>query len=135
MSRVLILNKSVAGDAGNRIRRRSAISGSRFSFGKVSASSGSARINLVSLTFTLIVGMVVGSGFYLYQVNDIATKNYEIRDIENTIHDLNKESKKMEIQEVGLQSMDNIEKASQSLNLVSSTDISYVQVNGPMAMR
>lgn len=73
--------------------------------------------------------------FYLYQVNSIATKGYEIRDLESQIHDLQKESKKMEIREVELRSMDNIEKASQNLNLVNSDQVTYVEINGPVAMK
>lgn len=135
MSRVLVLNKSVAGDANSRSRRRAGASNGGFSWRKRSNEAGSAQLNLVSLAFVLAIFIAFGGAFYLYQVNDIATKGYEIRDLQNKIDDLNKEGKKLEIQSVQLRSMDNIEKASQGLNLINSTDVSYVQIDGPMAMK
>jgi hypothetical protein len=102
---------------------------------KKSFNSGSIELNWMSLVFVVVIGIFFSGGFYLYQVNDIATKGYEIRDLEKRIQDLNKESKKMEIKEVELKSMYNIEKASQDLNLVNSGEVSYIEINGPVAMK
>lgn len=135
MSRVLVLNKSVAGRACRWPQRRPASFGSSFSLRKKSNQSGSAQVSLVSLAFVVVIAIVASGAIYLYQVNDIATKGYEIKELEGQIQDLNKESKKMEIQEVELRSMQNIEKASQDLNLVNSSNITYVEINGPVAMR
>ncbi|MFA5993998.1 MAG: hypothetical protein WC823_03495 [Parcubacteria group bacterium] len=98
-------------------------------------SAGRVELNWMALVLTVIIGIFFCGAFYLYQVNNIATKGYEIRDLENRIQDLDKESKKMEIREVELKSMYNIEKASQELNLVNSGEVSYIEINGPVAMK
>jgi len=141
MSRVLILNKSVA-------RRRNAGSQRFFTYQKGAFCpvnkklsvgddkfSGSTQVSSVSLTFAFIVVAVICGAAYLFQVNSIATKSFEVRELENKIHELSKENKKMEIREVELRSMYNIEKASKELNLVNSKDVTYIEINGPVAMK
>jgi hypothetical protein len=99
------------------------------------ANQGSAPIGLVGACFTVIVFLVLAGGFYLYQVNDLATKGYDIRKLETEIQDLKKQSQQFKIKEVELQSMENIERSRESLNLVSSSEFSYAQIEGPVAMR
>ena len=43
--------------------------------------------------------------------------------------------RKLKIKEIELKSMNNIEKATQEFNLVSPEDISYVEIDGPVAMK
>jgi len=86
-------------------------------------------------TAVLVVMIFISGAFYLYQVNDLATKGYEIRDIENQIQVLEKESKKMKIKEVELRSMYNIEKSTQELNLVSPQSVTYVEMDSSVAMK
>ena len=135
MSRVLILNKSATSLSQARAQRTTASLGNVLALKKKAFETGSAQLNLVSLVFVVAMGVLTCGAFYLYQVNDIATKGYEIRKLESQIQDLSKESKKMEIREVELRSMQNIEKASQDLGLVNSDEVSYVEINGPVAMR
>lgn len=97
--------------------------------------SGSARISLVSLVF-VVLGFIVFSGaFYLYQVNDMATKGMEIKKVENEIKSLEESNEKLKIKEVELRSMYNIEKEVKDLDLVNTAEISYVEVKGPVAMK
>lgn len=135
MSRIFILNKSATSLRKARVQRTPVAFSSRFFSGKKAVNAGSAKINLVSLVFVVAISTFIAGAFYLYQVNNIATKSYEIRDLENQIQELSKESKKMEIREVELRSMYNIEKASQDLNLVNSADVTYVEMGGPVAMK
>jgi hypothetical protein len=135
MSRILILNKSIANPRKIRSYNDSDMSSINFLSAKNAFSAGSVQLNWVSLIFVVIIGICMCGAFYLYQVNDSVTKGYEIRELESRIQNLNKESKKMEIKEVELKSMYNIEKASQDLNLVSSGEVSYIEINGPVAMR
>lgn len=135
MSRVLILNKSAKGPDRTRLRKSSAWLSGAFSAEGKAGFAGRVEINLMSLVFILALSTCACGAFYLYQVNGIATKGYEIRELENEIQELNKESKKMEIHEVELRSMYNIEKASQDLNLVNSGEVAYVEINGPVAMK
>ena len=99
-----------------------------------SEARGSARRGLVAACFLLIVFVLFSGAFYLYQVNDLATKGYKMKEAENRIAELEKESKKMEIREVELRSMYNVEKSTQDLNLVNTQNISYVEMNSPVAM-
>lgn len=97
--------------------------------------SGSTKISLMALSFVLVAAVLFSGAFYLFQVNSIATQGFEIKKIENTIQDEEKENKKLKIKEIELKSMYNIEKATQEFNLVSPEDISYVEINGPVAMK
>jgi cell division protein FtsL len=135
MSRVLVLNKSSARVSQDRAQRSAVSASGVFAMNSKLVRAGKAQINLISLVFMMVVCVCISGACYLYQVNDIATKGYEVRDLENRIQDLNKESKKMEINEVELRSMYNIEKASQDLNLVNASEVTYVEINGPVAMK
>jgi hypothetical protein len=88
-----------------------------------------------SSTIILAFLIIIAGSFYLYQVNDLATKGFEIRDIEKKIQDLQKDGKQMQIREVELRSMYNIEKSTQDLDLVNSSNITYLEINGPVAMK
>lgn len=95
--------------------------------------SSSHRWFIVS--FVLVMSISLSGAFYLYQVNDLATKGYEIRDIENHISALDKENKKMQIREVELRSMYNLEKSTKDLNLVNTTNITYLEGDNSVAMK
>lgn len=96
---------------------------------------GSVNFSPKSVTVVLIFLAFIFGSFYLYQVNDLATKGYEIRDIENEIKKLKADNEKNKIQEVELKSMHNIEKAAEDLNLVSSKGSTFVSLKGPVAMK
>jgi hypothetical protein len=99
------------------------------------AVSGSARISLVSLVF-VVLGLIAFSGiFYLYQVNSMATKGIEIKKAEQEIKELKQQGEELKIKEAEQRSMDNIEKEVKNLDLVSTAEISYLEVHGPVAMR
>lgn len=85
--------------------------------------------------FMLAIALIALGAFYLYQVNTIATKGYEIKEVESRIQELQKENQKLEIREVELKSMYNIEKSMDNLNLVSSPNVSYIELDGPVAMK
>lgn len=83
-----------------------------------------------------MVFMVVFSGaFYLFQVNDLAVKGYDVRDLETRISQLEDENKQMQIREMELRSMYQIEKSAQDFNLVSPTNVSYLTVDNTLALR
>lgn len=96
--------------------------------------SGKIKIGLI-VTFTVILAVGLLGVFYLYQVNSIATKGFEIRKVENNLLKLRKESQKLRIKEMELRSMKNIEKSVENLDLVSSSEIIYMELSGPIAMK
>lgn len=86
--------------------------------------------------FSFLAALLVFVGAaYLYQVNDLATMGFRIREMENQLQRLQKENKQMQIREVELRSMYNIEKTTQDLNLVSPKEITYIEMDGPVAMK
>ncbi len=127
MVRNLVINGSSFGSRVNK---------SRPSQGeKRLVAGGSARISLVAWSLILAAAVIFSGAFYLFQVNSIATQGFEIKKIENKIQDAEKENKKLKIKEIELKSMQNIEKATQEFNLVSPEGISYVEIDGPVAMK
>jgi hypothetical protein len=93
------------------------------------------RSGITSVWFVLCAITLIAGAVYLYQVNDLATKGYEIKEIETKITDLEKESKKMQIREVEIRSMYSLEKATQNLELVSPENVSYLEMDSPVAMK
>lgn len=96
---------------------------------------GSAKMSFVTLTFFSISFLLISGFIYLFQVNDLATKGFEMKEMENKISDLEETGKKLQIKETELRSMYAIEKDARDLNLVNSSNVSYVEINGPMAMK
>jgi cell division protein FtsL len=99
------------------------------------ATLGGARISLVSLGFIFLAAIFLSGIFYLYQVNSLTTQGFEIKDIEKSIQTIEKENKQLQIKEIELRSMNNIEKATEELNLVNSSNVTYIEVAGPVAMK
>lgn len=84
---------------------------------------------------TLTVAAIFLGAFYLYQVNDLTNKGYEMKEVENKIISLKKDNEKNKIQEMELRSMYSIEKATRDLDLIGSKNISYLEIDGPVAMK
>lgn len=83
----------------------------------------------------LVAAVILFGAFYLYQVNNLATKGYEMKEVESHIQKLQSDSQRLKIRETELRSMYNMEKATQELNLVNSRSVSYLEINGPVAMK
>jgi len=125
---------------GQSMPRRSVFSGKSFRLVKTRKKeakkiSQPETYDLKTGIFFLAVCLFVAGSAYLYQVNGIVTKGYEIREYEAKIQDLEKESQQLQIKEVELKSMYNIEKSMDNLNLVTSAGVSYIKENEPMAMK
>jgi len=138
MSKVLS-NRSVdLKEWGKRIQsiKKAEQSERRFTFVKTDmATSGKVKIGLAAGVSLMVVAVLICGALYLYQVNDIATKGYEIREMEKKIQDLDREGKKLQIKEVELKSMYNIEKSMENSNLVTSSEVTYVEIKSPVAMK
>lgn len=97
--------------------------------------TGNIAISSIAAIFFSVVAVAFSGAFYLYQVNSIATKGFEIKKLENDMQELKRESQKLKIKEMELKSMYNIEKYTKDFNLVNSTDVIYLEINGPVAMK
>lgn len=98
-------------------------------------SNKAGKISLKTLSFCMVSGLIFSGAFYLSQVNGIAIKGFDARDAQKKIQTLQKENEKLKIQEAELTSMSGIENLMGDLNLVSSTNVSYVEINSPLAMK
>jgi cell division protein FtsL len=134
MAKILIINKHNSEDYRKKVAEDSSeTKSSRTEFGM--SKRGSIRIGLASAGFLVTFFIIFSSAFYLFQVNDLAVKGYDIRDLENKISELEKENKQMQIREMELRSMYVIEKSAREFNLVSPVNVSYLEVNNTVAIR
>ena len=138
MSRILVIQNSCIWNKGGHQRAKAkrpfishviALKNGKSDF------RGRIRIGLSVLAAALMLAIFIAGAFYLYQVNSIATKGYEVKDIEKKIQESEKEINKLKIMEVELKSMYNIEKATEEMNLITTSGISYLEVDGPVAMK
>lgn len=97
--------------------------------------AGNENTNFKRAIISLVFIVIFLGCNYLYQINNLATKGYEIREMENQIVELKKINEKNRIREVELRSMYNIEKEIPNLNLVASKNSVYLDVNGSVAMK
>ncbi|MFZ5982710.1 MAG: hypothetical protein ACOYS2_04050 [Patescibacteria group bacterium] len=97
--------------------------------------SGKSKISLVAVAAFVFAVLILGGMVYLFQVNDLATKGFEVREIETRIDDLQEERKNLKLKETELKSMYNLEKEVKDLNLVNCSNISYIEKDGPLAMK
>lgn len=139
MSRILVSQSSCFWNKGD-YKRPKAVKKSSFASGvfvgkEKSGQKGGNYSGLAVVGFVLAGVAFLAGVLYLYQVNSIATQGYEVREIENKIQESEKDISKLKIKEVELKSMYNIEKAIESLNLVTSSEISYLDITGPVAMK
>ena len=139
MSRILLIQNSCFWNTGDykrtRTSKKPAFDHGVFVGKERSSQKESDYPGLAVVGFVLIGVAFLAGALYLYQVNSIATKGYELREIENKIQESEKEINKLKIKEVELKSMYNIEKATEGLNLVTASEISYLDITGPMAMK
>jgi cell division protein FtsL len=107
------------------------------SFGerKKTVRPNSIKVGNVTLNFLLVALICILGVFYIFEVNNMATKGYEIKSLENKINDLKKDNEKLKIQSAELKSMYNIEEKTKELNMVVPKNTSYLNIPGDMAMK
>jgi len=74
----------------------------------------------------LLVGVVVLSVLYLLKVNTVSTQGFVINDLENSIVELERENKKLDVQIASHRSMKSIEDRLKGMTLVAVEDMQYV---------
>ncbi|TSC95853.1 MAG: Uncharacterized protein Athens101410_299 [Parcubacteria group bacterium Athens1014_10] len=63
---------------------------------------------------------------YLFQINDLAIKGFEIKSLEDKINDIEQKNKNLEMNVTELQSLSNIEKLKKELNMVKAGQVDYI---------
>lgn len=84
--------------------------------------STTAQINLL-----LLIAILLLSGAYLFFVNSIGTKGYEIKKLEQQLGQLEFQQKKLQVQASDLQSITAIQQQAQKLNFVPAQNPTYLK--------
>ena len=75
----------------------------------------------------IILGLIILISFlYVVQVNSVAAKGFEIKDLEESIEALKDGNKDLELKVAKLQSRGYIKKEIQKLNMVAVSNVDYV---------
>lgn len=74
----------------------------------------------------LFVALFFTAGFYLFQINDLAIKGFEIKNLEKTIQNFKESKKDLEVKATELQSLSNIEEVKKELKMIKSEKIEYI---------
>ena len=120
MSRFLTITNSGSAHIGER---------------KQAINKNQVKIGGVSISFLLVVLICLSGVFYIFEVNNLATKGYEIRELEKTVEKLKQDNERLKIQTAELKSMYNIEEKTKELNMVAPKDVSYINIPGPVALK
>jgi|WetSurMetagenome_2_1015567.scaffolds.fasta_scaffold650733_1 hypothetical protein len=75
------------------------------------------------------------AGFYIYSINNSAVRGQEIKNIENSIAELRQEQEDLKIREAEVKSLQFIEQSSKEINMSETVIVSYIEENGPLAMK
>jgi hypothetical protein len=89
---------------------------------KVKSSVSILRFNLAVLASIFLLG-----GVYLFTVNSLGTKGYEIRKLEERVRGLEADQKALQLQSSDLQSINRIQASAQKLNYVPVSSVSYLK--------
>lgn len=96
-------------------------------FPELTSISGLNKINLFlnkKIVVSLMGVAVLTSGFfYLTQTNLTATKGYQIKVLEKELQQLTEDNRRLNLDYVSLQSMDNVRKEAENLKLIPTTEI------------
>jgi cell division protein FtsL len=75
-----------------------------------------------------LLALIVTFGFlYLFQINSLGTRGYEIRQMEQKIKVLQTENKSLQIQSSALSSITQIQKEAEGLNMVPASNVTYLK--------
>lgn len=83
-----------------------------------------------SFRFSLMVFIVVFGFLYIWQVNSVSTKGYEISDLEQKIKELEQENRKLDVHIAEYSSMQSIQTRLANANLVPADTVEYITLVG-----
>ena len=89
----------------------------------------SLTLNFKKIALLGIVLLVFSLSFYIFQVQAIINKEYQVEKYGQTITDLSRNNSFLEIEAVGLNSLENTEKKIENLNLVKVEEIRYIIIS------
>jgi cell division protein FtsL len=85
---------------------------------------------------SLLLGLIVLFGvFYLAKVNSIATKGYQIAELDSQILELERKNDKLNFEIAKYKSMHSIQTRLQDLSMIPTAQIKYVDISGRVFAR
>jgi cell division protein FtsL len=89
------------------------------------------------ITMTILLGtLLCGAGFlYIVQVNKLAMMGFEIKRLEKDKQQLEQENERLKIQSAELKSIYNLETNKQQMQMLAPSQVSYIEVEHPVAMK
>jgi cell division protein FtsL len=120
MSRFLTITSSSSANFGER---------------KKTVNIQTMKVGSITLNFLLAILICMLGVFYIFEVNSIATKGYEIKKMETQIGELKRQNENLKIQAAELKSMYSIEEKTKDLNMVAPKDVSFLSLPGNVAMK
>ena len=88
------------------------------------------QLNSRAWLLVLFAAIFVTGVFYLIQVNSLATKGYQIKDLDNKVAELKDMNKKLEVEVTELRSTARINHEIEKLNMVAVSRFEYLKANG-----
>ena len=79
------------------------------------------------LNLSILIAMIFFGLLYMFEVNTLGTKAYEIRNLEQQVRQIEETQKNLQIQASDLQSINHIQTNAQQLNFVPATNITYLK--------
>ena len=89
---------------------------------KIKTSIGTKTLNLSILAAIALFGLV-----YMFEVNALGTKGYQIRTLEQQVRQIEQEQKNLQVEALDLQSSTLIQQQAQKLNFVPATNVTYLK--------
>jgi hypothetical protein len=89
---------------------------------KTKTSVSAYRLNLAIFASTVLLGLT-----YLFVVNSLATKGYEIRKLDEQVRVLEEQQKTLLLESSDLQSINRIQTSAQQLNFVPTSNVTYIK--------
>ena len=76
----------------------------------------------------LVLALIVAFGFlYVFQINSLGTRGYEIRQLEQKIKVLQVENKALQLHSSNLSSITKIQKDAEALGMVPASNVTYIK--------
>lgn len=88
------------------------------------------QFNKKTWVMIMAFAIAVSSVCYLVQINCLATKGYEIQELDTKVSELKEINKKMQIEVTSLRSTERITQEIENLEMVDVAMVEYLQPNG-----
>ncbi len=106
---------------------------------KATSTSGSImpriKIGPVSLTFITIILACLLCLFYLVQSNVVATKSYDIRELESKKEQIQEENEGLQLEAARSQSIKEVEEKAKDLEMVPSKKVNFITPSSGVASK